>query len=355
MIIEHLTIRHLRAIGQAELDLAPGINLFCGSNGAGKTSVLEAVHVLATGRSFRTIQIESLRQHGQAELILAARVKDGAAVHRIGLSKGNEGLGLRLDAAPAERLSDLARHLAVIALHADSDQLVQGGPSLRRRFLDWWLFHTRPAFFAEWVRYQRLLKQRNAALRSDPRQLAAWDEPLAQAGEVVAGFRREAAERLMGQLERRLAELGEFAGFAWSFQAGWSRGEPLLEVLQRMRMRDREQGFTAQGPHRAELRLQLAGREAKEVLSRGQQKTLATLMLLSLAESYHAERQTLPVILLDDLAAELDGRHREHLLQQLTGLGGQILLTALEGGELAPWLPSSTRRFAVRAGIVTVL
>ncbi|MGC8733206.1 MAG: DNA replication/repair protein RecF, partial [Halothiobacillaceae bacterium] len=78
-------------------------------------------------------------------------------------------------------------------------------------------------------------------------------------------------------------------------------------------------------------------------------------MLLSLAESYHAERQTLPVILLDDLAAELDGRHREHLLQQLTGLGGQILLTALEGGELAPWLPSSTRRFAVRAGIVTVL
>ncbi|MFZ5466914.1 MAG: DNA replication/repair protein RecF [Pseudomonadota bacterium] len=355
MIIEHLTIRHLRAIGQAELDLAPGINLFSGSNGAGKTSVLEAVHVLATGRSFRAAQLDTIRQHGQADLILAARVKDGAAVHRIGLSKGAEGLALRLDATPAERLSDLARYLAVITLHADSDQLVQGGPSLRRRFLDWWLFHVRPAFFAEWMRYQRLLKQRNAALRTDPRQLPVWDEPLAQAGEVVAGFRREAAERLMGQLELRLVEFGDFAGFAWSLHSGWSRGEPLLEVLQRTRMRDREQGFTAQGPHRAELRLQLEGREAKEVLSRGQQKTLATLMLLSLAETYRLERQALPVILLDDLAAELDGRHREHLLQHLTGLGGQILLSALEGGELAPWLPSSTRRFAVRAGIVTVL
>lgn len=355
MIIEQLTIRHLRSIGQAELDLAPGVNLFYGSNGAGKTSILEAVHVLATGRSFRSIQLDTLRQHNEMELILAARVKEGDTRHRIGLSKGAKGLTLRLDEAPAERLSALARHIAVIALHADSDQLVQGGPSLRRRYLDWWLFHTRPSFFAEWMRYQRLLKQRNAALRTDPRQLTAWDEPLAQAGEVVAGFRREAAERLMGQLERRLAALGEFTGFAWSLQAGWSRGEPLLEALKRTRIRDREQGFTTQGPHRAELRLQLAGREAKEVLSRGQQKTLATLMLLSLAESYRDERQDMPVILLDDLAAELDGHHREHLLQQLTSLGGQILLTALDGEELAPWLPSSTRNFTVQAGRISML
>ncbi|HET19537.1 MAG TPA: DNA replication and repair protein RecF, partial [Chromatiales bacterium] len=264
-------------------------------------------------------------------------------------------LTLRLDGSPAERLADLARHLAVITLHADSDQLVQGGPQQRRRFLDWWLFHVRPAFFAEWMRYQRLLKQRNAALRSDPRQLPAWEEPLAQAGEVVAGFRREAAEQLMGQLELRLGEFGDFDGFAWSHHPGWSRGEALLEVLQRTRMRDREQGFTAQGPHRAELRLQVMGREAKEVLSRGQQKTLATLMLLSLAETYRAARQATPVILLDDLAAELDSRHREHLLHHLTALDGQILLTALEGGELAPWLPSSTCRFAVQAGNISVL
>jgi len=355
MIIEHLTVRHLRAIGEAELDLAPGINLFSGSNGAGKTSVLEAVHVLATGRSFRAAQLDTIRQHGQAELILAARVREGDAVHRIGLSKAADRLALRLDATPAERFSDLARYLAVIALHADSDQLVQGGPQHRRRFLDWWLFHVRPAFFVEWMRYQRLLKQRNAALRTDPRQLPVWDEPLAQAGEMVAGFRREAAERLMGQLECRLVEFGDFAGFAWSLYPGWSRGESLLEVLQRTRTRDKEQGFTAQGPHRAELRLQLNGREAKEVLSRGQQKVLATLMLLSLAETYRVERQALPVILLDDLASELDVRHREHLLQHLTGLGGQILLTALEGGEFASWLPSSARRFTVQAGVVTVL
>lgn len=355
MIIEHLTIRHLRSIAQAELDLAPGINLFSGSNGAGKTSMLEAVHVLATGRSFRATQLDTIRQHGQPDLTLAARVREGDTVHQMGLRKGADGLVLRLDGSPAERLADLARRLAVITLHAGSDQLVQGGPLQRRRFLDWWLFHVRPAFFAEWMRYQRLLKQRNAALRSDPRQLAAWDEPLAQAGEAVAGFRREAAEQLMGQLELRLGVFGDFDGFAWSHHPGWNRGEALLEVLQRTRMRDREQGFTAQGPHRAELRLQVMGKEAKEVLSRGQQKTLATLMLLSLAETYRAARQATPVILLDDLAAELDRRHREHLLHHLIALDGQILLTALEGGELASWLPSSTRRFAVQAGNISVL
>lgn len=355
MIIEQLTIRHLRAIAAADIPLAPGINLFSGDNGAGKTSVLEAVHVLATGRSFRAAQLDTIRQHGQPDLTLAAQVRGLNENHRLGLRKQPDGLTLRLDGAPAERLSDLARYLAVITLHADSDQLIQGGPQQRRRFLDWWLFHVKAEFFPEWMRYQRLLKQRNAALRKDPRQLPAWDEPLAQSGERVAAFRQQAAEALMEHLGTRLRDYSDFPDFHWSLHPGWTRGESLFEVLARTRQRDREQGFTAQGPHRAELRLQVMGKEAKEVLSRGQQKTLATLMLLSQAETYRFARDETPVILLDDLAAELDERHREQLLHQLTGLGGQILLTALEQDELAPWLPADTRRFGVRAGQVGVL
>lgn len=355
MIIEQLSIRHLRAFTTTDMDLDPGINLFVGQNGAGKTSVLESVHVLATGRSFRAAQLETIRQHGQSDLILAARVASDKETHQLGLRKQADGLTLRLDAAPAERLSDLARYLAVITLHADSDQLIQGGPQQRRRYLDWWLFHVQPNFFPEWLRFQRLLKQRNAALRKDPGQLVTWDEPLAASGEKVAAFRQKAAEHLVRHLEQRLIEFKDFPDFIGSLHPGWTRGETLFDVLQRTRLRDREQGFTAHGPHRAELRLQVMGKDAREVLSRGQQKTLATLMLLTLAETYRSQKEEAPIILLDDLAAELDEAHRRHLLHHLTQLGGQILLTALDKDEVSPWLPASTRQFAVQDGSVTML
>ncbi|MEW6765926.1 MAG: DNA replication/repair protein RecF [Pseudomonadota bacterium] len=358
MIIDRLSIRHLRAINMAELDLAEGVNLFIGNNGAGKTSVLEAVHILATGRSFRAAQLEVVKQQGQQDLTLAARVRHGChgdQSHQLGLCKQSDGLILRRDGAPAERLVDLARDLAVITLHADSDQLILGAPQQRRRYLDWWLFHAQPEFFPHWSRYQRLLKQRNAALRTDPRQLDAWDTSLAEAGEQVSIHRQQAAERLMDSLAGMIEGAEDFLDFNWTLHPGWTRQESLIEVLQRTRSRDREQGFTSQGPHRAELRLQVMGKEAREVLSRGQQKTLATLMLLSQARTYRAARGDMPVFLLDDLAAELDDRHRERLLGDVIGLGGQVLLTALDEDELTAWLTGGTRRFGVQAGQVTML
>ncbi len=355
MILDRLSIRHLRAIHTADLDLASGINLFSGPNGAGKTSVLEAVHVLASGRSFRAAQLEAIKQHSQLDLTLAARVRHGDEMHQLGLSKQADSLILRRDGVPVERLVDLARDLAVITLHADSDQLILGSPQVRRRYLDWWLFHVQPAFFSHWARYQRLLKQRNAALRTDPRQLDAWDVALAEAGEQVAQYRQQAADRLMDEVNGSVEGCEDFSGFGWSLHPGWTRQESLLEVLHRTRGRDREQGFTAQGPHRAELRLQVRGKEAREVLSRGQQKTLATLMLLAQARTFRAARNGMPIILLDDLASELDARHREGLLAEIIGLGGQVLLTALDVDELASWLPDDTRRFSVQAGQVTML
>ncbi|MFZ5578950.1 MAG: DNA replication/repair protein RecF [Pseudomonadota bacterium] len=355
MIIEHLSIQNLRALRTAELDLSPGVNLFLGDNGAGKTSVLESAHILATGRSFRASQLDTVRQHGESSLTLSALISQGRNTLRIGLCKRAEGLILRCDGAPAERLVDLARHLAVITLHADSDQLILGAPQQRRRYLDWWLFHARPEFFPHWGRYQRLLKQRNAALRSDPLQLDAWDKVLAEAGEQVALHRQQAADGLKEELADAMHGTRDFPDFGWNLHPGWNRQESLAEVLRRTRMRDREQGFTSQGPHRAELRIQVMGKDAREVLSRGQQKTLATLMLLAQAKAYRSARGDVPVILLDDLAAELDSSHRERLLKDMLGLGGQVLLTALTDADLMNWLPDETRRFAVQSGQVRVL
>lgn len=355
MHIEHLFIQNLRIIQQAELNLDPGFNLLLGLNGAGKTSVLEAVHVLATGRSFRSPSLDSLRQQNAVDMTLTARVHEGPKRHQLGLRKLGKDLQLRLDGTKVERMAELAQHLAVLTLHADSDLLIQGGPQQRRRWLDWWLFHTEPGFLPVWRRYQRLLKQRNAALRNDQSQLSIWNDLLAKTGEEVANFRRKAADELMQGLVDELKQQKILPELSWSLYPGWNKEQSLHEALQRTQAKDIEQGLTSQGPHRAELRLMLKGREAREVLSRGQQKWLTVWLLLRQAKAFQVKRQTLPIILLDDLAAELDTRHHACMLEQLISLGGQVLLTALEEGVYERKLPSLPRRFVLQAGKISML
>jgi DNA replication and repair protein RecF len=273
----------------------------------------------------------------------------------LGLLKNNRNLELHLNGLSTVKLSELARHLAVITFHSESDQLVQGEPIFRRRFIDWFLFHTKIDFFKEWSRYQRILKQRNAILRSDMNQIYYWDQLLAESGEIITLWRIEAVENFMGFFLDIIGDIQTFSSFSWSFMPGWSVSENLICALQRSHHRDSQQGFTSFGPHRADLRLRIMGKDVKEVLSRGQQKTLTVLMLLAMASLFNKFKKQNPIILLDDLASELDSHHREYLLDKLSCLGCQIILTSLNETDWAHCLPSSAKHFHVQEGTVSVL
>lgn len=358
MRLEQLDITDVRSIREARFEPGAGLNVLIGSNGAGKTSVLEALHLLAYGRSFRARVRDGLIRTGAPALQLFARwsEQDGGRRHQVGLRHtGGEWQG-RLDGADVGQLSDLCTALAAVTFEPGSHALLSGGGEPRRRLLDWGLFHVEPEFLPVWRRHARALKQRNALLKAGGSSAAldAWDSELAQAGELLDRHRRIYVEALEPKVEQWAQELIPELGTAHhAYLPGWRREElTLADALLVNRDRDRQLGHTTTGPHRADLLLGFAARPAREPLSRGQSKLAALALLLAQAEDFRSRRGEWPLILLDDLASELDRGHRHGLLAALVASGAQVFVTGteLEALELDPDWPTTT--FHVEHGAV---
>lgn len=358
MKLEQLDIADVRSLREVRLEPGPGLNLLIGGNGAGKTSVLEALHLLAYGRSFRGRVRDGLIRTGAPALQVFARwLEQGKdRRHQVGLRHaGNEWQG-RLDGAEVAQLSELCTALAAVTFEPGSHALLSGGGEPRRRLLDWGLFHVEPEFLPVWRRHARALKQRNALLKAGGTNAAldAWDAELAQAGESLDRHRRSYIEALEPRVESWARELVPELGAAENtYLPGWRRDElTLADALLVNRERDRQLGHTTVGPHRADLSLGFSERPAREPLSRGQSKLAALALLLAQAEDFRTRRGEWPLILLDDLASELDRRHRHGLLAALVASGAQIFITGTELAALeldSQWL---TTTFHVEHGAV---
>lgn len=330
MHISTLRIENFRNLKQ--LDLAPHqkLNFFYGSNGAGKTSVLEALVVLARGRSFRTSQAEELSgvNGGLFRIVLEA-VSVGRPI-MLGLERSGSKWKARKDGEDVSVLSDLTRQLPLVLLEPNSHLLVSGAPDGRRRFLDWGMFHVEPAFLDTWRRYARALKQRNAALRQQQLSvLDSLDGITARLGQELGRFRRSYVDRLAETfLAHTNSDESELQGVVIEYQTGW-KGESFLETLENTRQRDLDRGVTTQGPHRADLALVKNDRAVKTWFSRGEQKSLAAALLLAQARLF-SEGGDGPLILLDDLASEFDQAHVQTVLDTATSFGGQVWVTGTQ-------------------------
>ncbi|HFD79308.1 MAG TPA: DNA replication and repair protein RecF, partial [Gammaproteobacteria bacterium] len=182
MPITSLTIEHFRNLDEVTIDCSPGINLFTGANAAGKTSLLETIYVLGRGRSFRARNLKHLIQRESDGFRLLVRVqRDDERVIPVGMEQGPHALAVRVDARPVRKLSDLAVLFPIQWIGGELHRLIEQGPACRRQYLDWGLFHVKPGYLAVWRRYQKLMKQRNAALRTGApeREVRAWDRDLA--------------------------------------------------------------------------------------------------------------------------------------------------------------------------------
>lgn len=364
MRLLRLTVARLRNLQPLELRPAPGLNLVTGDNGAGKTSLLEAVHLLAYGRSFRCRVRDGLIQSGAADLEVFAEWEQGdGRLRRAGLQHGGQAWRGRLDGVPVRQLGDLCAAFAALTFEPGSHALLGGGGEPRRRYLDWGLFHVEreaeASFFLLWRRYTRALKQRNAALRqgADVTQLEAWEQELVAAGEPLTRHREAYLERLQPALARCTEDLAPAMGTAsFQFQPGWRREQmSLADALLLARDRDRTSGFTSTGPHRADWRLKHGGRPADEALSRGQAKLSALACLLAQAEDYATHHGQWPVVLLDDLAAELDQAHQQRLLARLQAGQAQVFVTGTEPPAALGTAADSVMRFHVELGRVNAI
>jgi DNA replication and repair protein RecF len=321
--IQAFTAQNFRCLESIEVEIDPRYTLICGPNASGKTSVLEAVAYLGRGKSFRGSQTSNLIRHGEQEVRIDGENEAGAAA---------------LAAALPLQVIDPAVH-----------HLVSGGPDERRRFLDWIAFHVEPDYLGLWRRFRRTLKQRNAALKDPAARtgLAAWDAEFIALGEEVDATRRRVLEASLAALEGQgAALLGSSVGFRYA--SGWSADRSLGEALADNAERDRLHGSTHIGPHRADLRLSYDERQARRLVSRGQQKLLASAMILAAAETAQAALNQRLLLLLDDPAAELDRESLGRLMAQVEALGSQVIATSLEVSALQ--FPQKPAMFHVEHG-----
>lgn len=353
-VLQKLQISSLRCIHEAILLPAPHVNVLLGPNGSGKTSVLEAIYLLGLARSFRGRQVKPLVEHGCEQTVIYAELAEGDA---LGVAKSLRGAQeLRLNGRDLRSAADLAALLPLQLLNADTFLLLEGGPGDRRRFLDWGVFHVEHSFVSVWNGLRTALAQRNSLLRrpSGPEELRPWTAEVARYGLHVHNLRARYIDRLLPVLDECVAELLPGLDLQVTFLPGWNVDRDLLQALDENEDRDRRLGYSAIGPHRADLKLVATGQPVEDVLSRGQQKLLVVAMKLAQARILHAMTGKRCVYLIDDLPAELDVKNRQRVYDALAIDGGQLFITAVDEQGL-PRVGEDARMFHVKHGKIAVL
>jgi DNA replication and repair protein RecF len=348
--IQLFRAENFRCLEKVELVADPNYNLIVGLNASGKTSLLEALAYLGRGKSFRRTPTPSLVRHGQQEFVLFGKACLGDTSASIGVRNGPSGLETRVNGVSDGGTAALAENLPLQIIDPDVHNLVAGGPEERRRYLDWIAFHVEHEFLSTWRKFRRVLRQRNAALKAGGADLEAWDTEFIELGTRIDQARRAVlavcADRLEAQGDALLG-----SPVRYDYRPGWSKDLQLGEALAEGLERDLQTGGTQQGPHRADLRLIFDERQARRLVSRGQQKLLACSMILAATEVAQSRRGQPMLLLLDDPAAELDQQALARLMAQVFGLGCQVVATALDPDVLK--FPKTPATFHVEQGHLT--
>jgi DNA replication and repair protein RecF len=330
MQITRLNIERVRNLKTVALNELQPFNIFYGANGSGKTSILESIHLLATGRSFRTHIPKHYIQYDAGDAIVFAQ----SASERIGMQKLASGEQLiKVNGDTIATQGQLAKLLPLQHIDPQSTDIIDHGAKPRRQLLDWLMFHVEPEFYFAWQYYSRALKQRNSLLKTRRNlslaDLEPWNKMLSDYGEILHSQRVGIIEQWNQFFKEDLQQLLPNIEIELEYNAGFHTEQGLLQDLVQQHQRDLERRYTEYGPHRADLRLKTPHGDADDVLSRGQKKLLIMALKLSQIAMLHASNKE-TVVLLDDLTAELDLAAQQRLIERLSQLGSQVFMTTLD-------------------------
>ena len=355
--LKKLKLLNFRNIEQATVEFSDGLNLIIGDNAAGKTSLIEAIWVLSSGRSFRSSKPTHLINNQFTEFTLFAEVEQAEQKYKIGLNRSIDNSLCKINGEVEKSQAQMAMHLPVQLLTPESHRLLEEGPKIRRQFMDWGCFYSAPKFIKLWRSYQRILKQRNHALKQQQpkQQVQLWDVQLVEVAEKIDNIRSEYISQLKPFVvqfcEALMPEISE--SLELSYRAGWAKvAENYQSVLQQNYFKDAKLGHTQYGCHRADIRFKFSGTEAMLKLSRGQQKLFVCALLLAQASLFEQTSGEQVIMLIDDLPAELDENHRLTLLKLLNLLNIQHIITTTSA-KLIPCIDAfSTTKINIYEGKV---
>lgn len=379
MFINKLNIECLRNLQSCALEDFATLNFFIGDNGAGKTSILEAISIASVGRSFRSNKIATVIQQDETALSVFLQCDDDDSIqHKIGISRNRKNsYEVRIDGASVKSLAQMSYILPVVTLDANAFSLLDGSSSLRRQFVDWGVFHVEHSFYQHWRQLQRSLKHRNSLLRaknSNYQEYLAWDKEIAKHSLAIEKYRiaylslfQEALTETLEALDSGLLKQTIFYKNGWNNdkldfadianynpEATFNEAE-MLELLKKQFAKDLQYGRSHIGPHRADLQIRVNNNDVRDVYSRGQKKTLVAAMKLAQAKIVSRETLRRPVLLLDDLPSELDQQHLKQFLLHIIKEGYQAFITAVDQRSFTDISLENTQMFHVERGKITRL
>ena len=336
MPLEKAHIKNFRNIEEALLTFDKGFNLVIGKNRSGKTSLIEALYLLFSYRSFRTQNLqETIAQHASQNFVQGVFINtEGERIKaRVERLRNNSSSIFTCNNNEITKLSSWVRQAPTMLVNSDIHQLISGSPQGRRRLLDWGVFHVEPLFEVSWKTFSRLLRQRNALLKRSPEKevIATWDELFVEAAEEVTRYREmhiakytpvicELGKRVLGDEQIKL-----------TYQRGWPEGVSLKEILSLAVERDTKIKNTEYGPHRADLSISVGKGSSRYFSSRGEQKLLGYVLSAAQTILLNQEKNLQCIILCDDLESELDEKSSRLLVEMLATLPHQTIVTSING------------------------
>jgi len=364
LTLDRLVARAVRNLGPVNIEPSPRTNIVFGDNGQGKTSLLEAIYLVATSRSFRTAKLRDVVQHGERGFRVAATWSERRGElpsldrEQVVAYEGRASQ-VRIDGNPASTLASYATKSPVVVFHAEELALTTGAASIRRRLLDRVALYVAPASARAAGAYARALKTRQELLRrgSSDVELEAYEDVAARAGAELTRGRARAAAELELDVSRAFEDIGvSNATLGVRYERGGSEdADEAKHELWDRRSRDTRAPSATFGPHRDDLVITLEGHVARTVASQGQHRALT--LAIKAAESSTIARCTglEPVQLLDDVSSELDPKRTAALFFHLSKRRAQVFVTTTRPDVVAAALgEENTKHFQVVGGIVTV-
>lgn len=332
MYLTQLDIRQVRNLHDVKIKPSKSCNYIFGANASGKTSILEAIYLLSIARSFRTTHIKHVISHNQPSLQVFARIEKNKEISiALGLERSVQKTRIRINGSNVKQVSKLSSLLPVQIINPDVHKLLEQGPKYRRQFIDWGVFHVEHSFLQAWQQYYRVLKQRNAALRKKQikKVITLWDAQLIENAKIITLSRENYLSGFLpifnNYVEKLMGLLVDIR-----YERGWNSELSFTETLENSFKKDIFKGFTSLGPHRADLEISHNGILVQNSFSRGQQKLLVCAMRLAQISYLNIESNQQSILLVDDLAAELDIKHRQNLIELLVDTQAQLFITATE-------------------------
>lgn len=337
MYIDKIRLSNFRRFKDLNLEGFSKTNVICGSNGVGKTSIIEAIYVASTGKSFRNTSYRNLINHNENNFSIYLELKNELITKNIGMYRDKSGIKkIKKNQDICKSQSEIAHQLPVIAVDIDSYRFIDSPPQSKRTYLDWLVFHVEQSYLEIWNKVNICHKQLNMLYRSAnfSEQLTLWEEKYIYCVNEMNGKRQDVflllKEKMFNLIKKFFPDKNEILIM---LDQGWKEDLTIEEQLTRDRKKNSENKKILNGPHKMNFLIRECGKTASHVLSRGQKKILSVLFYLASMEIIYEQKKIMPIFCLDDIGAELDKENKEKLLNYIEKKPYQIFLTTVDDKE----------------------